>query len=293
MIVKDKFELVYGRSGDLDNILNLSTSTLKKYELKKSDLEHLKSIAKMYGESRNHFASKIINKQVEKCKVVNLDNYPLAGFTTNSNIPYVNINSISTKLISDFAPADVYALFLNTIALSAFIKKKPFSNNVEEHISSFIFVVFMRIFGKKAGLVGSYKHLIPRLRFLVYLYVHTSMFGLKNNEQERKKLALLTQLTDLDKLKLDYDFKSTKQFLKAINENRIIPISENLFSSRIIRLGGTDILPIFEDLSRLFAIFIASTTSGNTVFGSYLPKIRSDLFEKIVYIGSKNLQRIN
>lgn len=293
MIVKDRLELVYGKSGNLSNIFESNYSSLKKYEINKLNLEHIKNIARVYGSSRSHFAKGIVDKNIPKCKVIEYDKYPLSGFSTKGYVPVVNLVSFAGGSISDFTPANAYSLYLYSIAFSSFAKKKPFRSDIEEHVSSFIFTVFMRMFGKQAGLVGSYKHLIPQLRFIISLYVSIGMMGNNDTSSERKKIALRSQLIDIETMKMDYDFSKIKEFLKCINENRIIPISENVFSSKIIRMGGIDILPIFEDISRFFAVFLASTVSGNTIFGGYLPKVRPELFQKLVYIGYKNLNRIS
>jgi len=292
MNVKTKFDLVYDRESGLYNVVPLRAGSLKAFEISKSDQEHVKNLVKIYGRSKNHFAEKIINSQISKCKVINFPRYPLAGFMNKDKQMYVNVGTLPASLPSDYTPADVYSIFLYTIALGGFIKKQPFSDSVEEHVSAYIFSVFMRVFGKRAGLIGSYKNLIPKLRFLIYYYVHIAFFGFRDTDKERKKISLRTGFSDFEDTILDFDFANTKGFIKSINDNKLIPLSENVFSSKIIRMGGVNVLPLFEDLSRFFAIFLAVTVSGNTVFGTYLPKINNELYNKLVYLGTKNLNKI-
>lgn len=289
MFNKDKFELIYGRSGELYNIVPLRKSTLSAFQVSKADEEHIKRLCLVYGASRGHTSTKIIEKYINTVKIINLPDYPLTGFVNVEGIPYFNISTIPVSLVSDFTPADVYAGYIYTIALYLFSSKTPFNQNVEEHVSAFYFAVFMKVFGKKSGLLGSYMNLIPKLRFIIAMYVHCGVFGLPDTDDARKKLALSVNLYNIDDIKLDYNFKSSKDFLKCINENRIIPISENVFSSKIINMGGVNSLPMFEDVNRFFSVLLASTISGNIIFSPYWSKVRPDLYKKLVYIATKNL----
>lgn len=292
MIVKNKFELVYDRSGDLANIVNLRNPTLSAYKISQNDLNYVSNMADMYGKSRNHSAFKIVSKHMKRCIVLDFSQYPLPGFTNVEKQPFLNVNILGKGLVSDYSSADVYALYLYTIANNLFSLKKPFKSTVDEHLSAFIFATFMKLFGKKAGLLGSYRDMIPKLRFIIWLYVSVSMGGEANTEILRRKLALQTDLPSLDEINLNYDFTSIKEFLRCINDNRIIPISENLFSSRIINLTGVSSLPIFEDISRFFATMIAVNVKGNSIFSTYWTKVRPDLYQKLLYIGMKNLNAI-
>jgi len=175
--------------------------------------------------------------------------------------------------------------------LKKFIMKKPFSNDSINSIYLMIFSIFMKIYGKKSGLISSYSNLIPRLRFLINLYVSVSMFGIKDNTNTRNKIANQLYI-DHTKMKLDYDFSSTKDFLKSINENNIISLSEYTFSSVMIERGGIPSLPIFEDVSRFFATLIASTVFGGDLFSGFYSKCNSSLYPKIVDIGLKTLKRL-
>lgn len=292
MYLKERFELVYDRSGDLYNIVPLRQTTLSAYELDKTDVDYIKNLVNIYGKTKGHSAFPIISKYINEIKVINFPNYPLPGFVNIENIPYVNISALPVSLISDFSPTDMYTLFLYGISLYLFTTKGLIDASVEEHIASFYFALFMKVFGKKSGLTGSYRDLIPRLRFLIWMYTHCGVLGLEDTEIVRKKIALQSELTDINAVKADYDFKSIKQLLKSINQNRIIPLSETVFSKKMIDVGGINSLPIFEDPSRFFATLMCVTVQGNTIFSSYWSKVRTDLFQKLVYIGSKNMNRV-
>lgn len=291
MIIKDKFELIYDRSGDMPNIVNLRTSYLKSFSISKSDNNYINNVALTYAKNKvDNSIFKILEKYSNQCKIVDFPQYILPGFLNKEGLPYINISVLSSYgTITEYSPVDIYTLYLYAISLKIFMEKKPFNVDIVEHISSFYFAVFMKIFGKKSGLLGSYKNYIPKLRYLIWLYVANSLFGIDLTENYKRKTALICGLSDIDSVKQNYNFSSIREFLKSVNENRIIPVSENIFSSRMISLGGTNSLPLFEDVSRLFSTFICANITGNTIFSSYWSKVRTDLFQKLVYLGTKNL----
>lgn len=289
MIVKDKFELVYKAGGDIYNLVPLSTSTLKAYQLSKEDFQHLLVLVKTFSRIKKHPASKLIEDNADSLTVVNLPTYPLPGFVTTKGIGVVNLSVIPVKLLTDYSPSDIFALFLYVLALRSFIMRKPFKTGTESNVAGMIFSIFMKLFGKRAGLIGSFKHLIPKLQFLIYLYVEVSMMGLAQTDQLIKKIGSIVYI-DPAELKLDYNFKSTSEFLKSINDNNIIPISENKFSSMIISTGGIASLPMFEDLSRFYATILACGVP-NSQFSYFWAKINTNLFGKLTENGLRSLSR--
>lgn len=292
MIIKSKFELVYNISGGVYNVVPLTRGTLRAYEAAPEDYSHVQSLVRAYSRMKRHPAGKIIEKYIDSCVIVNMPSYPLPGFVTRKGLAVVNLNPLASAIITDFTPFDIFSLFLYTISLRAFTVKKPFKKDNMISVYLMIFSIFMRLFGKKAGLIGSYAHLIPKLRFLIMLYVGVSMFGLSQDDKTKQRLAS-TLYIDYKELKLDYDFTSVKDFLKAINENNIISLSEHTFSTFMINRAGISSLPVFEDASRFYATMIASTIYGSTLFSGFYHKANSSLYPKIVDIGLKTLGRIS
>ena len=87
-------------------------------------------------------------------------------------------------------------------------------------------------------------------------------------------------------LDLKYDFENISEFLKCINDNRIVSISDNTFSTSVINIAGVVSLPMFEDASRLFASILSSRVSGNHVFSSYWIKASKEIYEKMTKRGT-------
>ena len=113
------------------------------------------------------------------------------------------------------------------------------------------------------------------------------MMGNTHNSSLEKKIGSITY-TDPQELKLDYDFSKTIDFLKSVNDNKIIPISENKFSSVVINIGGLASLPMFEDISRFFATLLACSVP-NSQFSYIWAKINTNLYNKLVELGIKSL----
>jgi len=289
MLIKNKFELIYRTDGNVLNVVPLSRGTLKAYEVDKNDFRHLQILAETFGRLKGHPANRIVTDGSRNLIVVNMPSYPLPAFTTKNGLAVVNLSVLSAKLLTDYSASDIYSLFLYALSLNNFVKRKPFKPGTESNVSGMIFSVFMKLFGKKSGLIGSYKYLIPKLQFLIYLYVSVSMMGISDNENTRKRIAS-TVFIDKNELKLDYNFESTKDFLKSINDNEIIPISQIKFSTSIISIGGVSSLPMFEDISRFFAAILASTVP-NSQFSYFWAKVNQNLFNVLVEIGLRNLSR--
>jgi hypothetical protein len=289
MVVKDKFELIYKTDGNVLNIVPLSRGTLKAYEIDKNDFRHLQILADTFGRLKGHPANKIVSENSKNLIVVDLPTYPLPAFVTKSGQAVVNINVLPAKLLTDYSVSDIFSMFLYALSLQVFISKKPFKLGTEADIAGMIFSIFMKIFGKKSGLIGSYKYLIPKLQFLIYLYVSVSMLGIPDNESTRKRISSIV-FVDIADMKLDYNFGSTKDFLKSINDNELIPLSQIKFSTSIVSIGGVSSLPMFEDISRFFATILASTVP-NSQFSHFWTKVNQNLFNKLVEIGLRNLSR--
>lgn len=288
MIVKEKFELIYGKTGNVYNIMPVRRPTLAPYQISKEDFFHLKILSDAF--SKGHMSGKIVQENISKAMAVRIPEYPLPGFVTKDGIAVVNLAVLPSEHISDYASADIYAMFLYAISLKAFATAKPFEKEIENHVAEFIMSKFMSLFGKKYGLTGSHKDLIPHMQVIIALYVHSSMMGYPLDDDQVIKMSSKF-LTDANDLKMIKDLNTTIGFLRALKYNNIIPLSENKFSTTIINLAGVSSLPLFEDISRFFATLLGASVSGNSQFSRYWGKGNRKMFEKLVEIGNINLAR--
>ena len=289
MKIKEKFELIYGSGGDVYNTLSLSIGTLSAYKLNNNDIDHLRGLVKVYSRVKPHPSTNFVMNNIENVFPVDMEIYPLPGFVTVKNVPVINVNSIASPVITDYSASDIFAMFLYSLALQSYIGKKKLPDTLEEHVSAYIYSIFMKLFGKKSGLIGAYRSLQPKLRFLIGLYVHIGMFGNPMNQKAIGKLSASLYFDPKD-VNINFDFSSTVEFIRSLKANNIIQISENKFSTTIINMGGVTSLPMFEDVSRLFATAVASTISGNSIFPSIWSKVNNKLFNKLVYFGIRGLK---
>jgi len=291
MRVKQDFELVYQTKGKTFNIFPFSESNLKPYILNKEDVEYLKVLSRtQYRIKSTSFGDKVM-EDLEKIIWVNYSDYPLPGFVTKDYKPVVNVSPLGAILISDFLPADIYAICTYTTLLSYYINTKPFPMEIEDQISLFYTSIFISMFGKKSGLLGAYKFLIPRLRFIIHLYVRNGIMGVQIDDKYLSKLASYLGVDYKKDLDLNFNFLSTIDFLRCLNKNKIFNISENSFSTSVINVGGITSLPIFEDCARLFATLIAGTIYGNHMFSSFWRKKNREVFDKMFYYGVNFLKK--
>ncbi len=288
MIVKEKFELIYGKNGNVYNVLPVRKPTLAPYQISKEEFFHLKILSDAF--SKTHMSGKIVQSNIDKAMAVRIPEYPLPGFVTKDGIAVINLSVLPSEHISDYASADVYSMFLYAISLKAYATTKPFEKEIENHVAEFIMSKFMSLFGKKYGLTGSHRDLIPHMQVIIALYVHSSMMGYPLDDTEIDKLSSKF-LTDANDLKLVKELNTTIGFLRALKYNNIIPLSENKFSTTIINLAGVSSLPLFEDISRFFATLLASSVSGNSLFSRYWGKGNRKMYEKLVEIADINAKR--
>ena len=290
MRVKEKFELMYKGDEEVYNVVPIKKSTLSAYQIDKEDAKYLLSLVRTFSRARQFSFSEVVLNKMDKCMVVKIPSYPLPGFVTKEGLNVVNIGVLPATLISDHTPADIYTAFLYTITLGEYFKNKPFTMGNEINISNMFFSIFMKLFGKMAGLIGSFKHLIPRLQYLITLYTYVSFMGVEPTINIKKKIGAMYYVS-IEDLKLDYDFLSIIGLLKSINDNDIISLSENKFSTKIIASAGISSLPMFEDISRFYATMLASDIPGNTQFSYFWSKVNTNLFQKINYVALRNLYK--
>ena len=148
----------------------------------------------------------------------------------------------------------------------------------------------MKFYGKKSGLVGSHSDLMPKLRYLITLYVHCGMLGNPDNARIRRRIAS-SMYSTFDDMLLDFDFTTIDGMLTAINKNRIISISLNTFSNQVVRYGGIQSLPMFEDITRFYTTLLAGTVSGSKIFSSYWSKILPKLHDRLIMRGFSHFTR--
>lgn len=271
------------------NVYPGSENSLKPYMYDSDDIKYLHILIRTYSKDRSSDFAKIMDRDIDKCVVINYDEYPLPGAAFKDGTPIVNMAPLGATYLTDLQPADVYAAFAYSIIFGNYVKNKPFKTALVDQIALSFFSIFMTIYGKKSGLIGSFSTLAPTLRFLITLYVYDGLFGKKINTAIKKKVGS-TLSVDYREIKLDYDFSELSGFLEAVKANGIIAISENVFSKDIIKVAGVVGIPMFEDVSRLFATILSIGIKGNNIFPSYFAKRIKNIYEKLYFYGARGLK---
>jgi hypothetical protein len=284
MRIRKEFDLLYDKKKKLFNVFEYSEDTLKAFELDKESVNYMKMLVKTYSAERKISFGKLILNNLDNCLVVKMDTYPLPGFVTSKFKPVVNVFPINATLLSDYTPADVFACFSYSIILSQYMLNKSFNIRLEDQVSLFMDSCFMGMFGKKSGLIGSYRHLIPKMKFLVAMYVHKGLFG-EDLTTEFMNNTASKYFLNYNDINLDFDFSSIVGLIRSLNNNKVISISENLFSTSVINYGGINSLPMYEDLSRMFATMLMVLVRGNHLFSTYWHKKTKNIYEKMVTFG--------
>lgn len=288
-INKEKLSLVYGHGAvGIYNTIPVSNRSLEDKKIDKEDIDYIYSLIKIYNRSKGHIVGDLIISKMNTVYPIYLDKYPLPALATKAGTPIVNLKALPNPNINDFSSADIFALYTYAIAFSRFTQKN-ISQDLIDPISRFFYAVFVRFFGKKSGLVGDHRDLLPKLHFLIKLYVSVSMFGLKQDDRLYRNISAKL-VFNYEGTNLNFDFSDTIDFLKSIKANNIIPISENKFSSNIITRVGIASLPMFEDLPRLLATIIASSVAGNKIFSSNWLKVSKPLYLQLLNVAIKELR---
>lgn len=289
MRIKQDFDLIYRGSSGVFNIYTGTTGTLDAYAFDIESKNYLLTLSRSYARSRGVQFDKYISSYLDTCLFVNMPSYPLPGFITRKNVPVVNLGVLKASDITDYLSADIYTAAAYTLLFKNYIDNKSFSEPSTDLTSLFIFNVFMTLFGKKHGLIGSYSNLIPKLRFLIEYYVRSGLLGLRLNESELGRMASSYSI-GLNSLNLKYDFSNIKEFIQSLNENEILPLSINKFSMSLINVAGINSLPVFEDIARMYSTLLCSSIKGNNIFSVFWIKSSKNIFNKMLYFGMKKLR---
>ena len=174
--VKEHFNLSYQSERNVFNIFPYSDSTLSAFKIDQSETDYLITISKAYERTKRSDITEIIKDRFDKVTFVKIDDYPLPAFILKTGEPIINLSVLDVKQLTDYSAPDILSLIIYSQSLSVFSTSKLLKVSLEDLISVFYLSVFMKLFGKKSGLIGSYKNLIPKLMYIISIYVHEGIF---------------------------------------------------------------------------------------------------------------------
>lgn len=272
------------------NILDVPQGTVDGHKLPDDDVKQIMgSVALFVKKVGNHWSRKIVEKQLansfQNIDVVSLKKYPLPSvFNRKTSRMLLNMNTFGRRSALNISSRDLYASVVYTY-LVAYYTIKKINPGMHDTIADYMAAIFIRMFAKQYGLVGSFQEEIPRLRFLVSTYTYVSFFGTDQKTAYGKAGALAkTKKSDFP-IDLDsYDLYDVRQFLKALSDSGVLHgISIHEFASKVIRIfNGPTALPLFEDGMRFMATMGASSISATSLFPQTLDKYQPSLYTKFL-----------
>jgi len=296
MVIKDKFSLLKNTL----NVLNLSSSKINSISVDLGprkifvNLEQIRNRIDHFA--KNNVFSLISNiKERQKIHVVNYPDYilpisynkPTKGIVIN--LSYFNIDDIYPSKPGE---RNIYSCMVYGICFSELVSgKKSVNDRYSSVFSNFLNSIFIRIFGKQFGLLGTFSSELPKLKFLINCYVLEAFFGLSGEKMyKRSAIAASFNYKDIVEEMKKYDFSDIDGLIKSLSEMHVMPgINKHLFTARMLRTFGISFLPALEDLSRLVSIMSASLPGVNVV-PSYIFRYDETDFNKIIDV-SKNIFR--
>ena len=277
MVIQDKFKLIREAS----NILNVPEVILNRFQEAENNPRNIFTFLKQRERSiKAHFTNdKIFRlieniKEREMIKVVTFDDYILpVSYSPVADAIIINLKPFNVKEISEFSPNNLYALLVYGYAFRKFIKDTKVPDNFAGTVISYFLSLFVKLFGKEYGLLGIYASGIPKLKYMIAVYILCSFFGYPINDKLLRKATTFApydfraERTAL----LQYNYRDIKEFIKALSETRVFPgIKLYGFTAKVHRSLEISFMPALEDLSRFICILLSADIKGSTIVKSFI-----------------------
>lgn len=280
-----------------NNILDFPQGTIDAYKISDDDKSKIVQTLKLFSsKSKDHFANNTILRQIDNdfkhFDFIYLDKYPLpAAFNIKTKRIIINMKTWGNKDVLNIPPSDLYATILYGFVCAYYTVKNLDENDIEI-LSDFMSSIFIRMFAKKYGLMGSYAGEIPRLRFLVSTYVMVSFMNMPLNRAYIKASHLSKTTKDTFDVNLDdYDLRNGKEFIKCLSDSGVLHgLNTYEFASKIIRSFGPVSLPMFEDGMRFMATIAGSSVLGTSIYPISIERYSPKLYDKTITIISKAIK---
>jgi hypothetical protein len=292
MIIKKEFELLKGTK----NIISFSSGVMKAKSVE-GDVLNLVRTIKLIENRINHFTLKRVSKITENLKVAknnihvvnNMDYQLPVTYNTSTKKIVINLQPFDVDEVAKLDPINVYACLAYGICLRNLTTGKyKIKSDYFVQISNWLNTIFVMVFGKDYGLLGSYSHEVNKLKFLIACYVLNSFFGIKGNTAYKKAAALSpvdykSIVNDLNK----YDFSKISDLIRSLSEQRVMPgLTKLTFVKKIYPLLSVNFFPALEDISRFFSVIVTASIRGSNIVPTFISKkYNIDAFEKLLVIG--------
>ena len=282
---KEKLSLL----DNADNFFRFPQATIDQYKIADEDVTHILDSVRLFSNKiKDHFAYKTMTKQLNidlsNFQFIDLPKYPLpAAFNIPTKKIIINTSVWGRRNILNIEPRDMYAVILYGY-VCAYYSVLSMEKSLETTIANFISTIYIKMFAKKYGLVGSYQGELPRLRFFVTMFVMVSFFD-KDPKTAAKGAANMSGVTS-EQIGLDlndYDFTVARDLVRVLSESGVLNgITTYEFVSSIMRRFTSVVIPMFEDPMRFMATMAASTIPSNSLFSNSIRLYNMGLYNRII-----------
>ena len=211
-----------------------------------------------------------IDSELRYIDWVKIRSYPLVStynMTTNRSI--INLTAANVRSIDNANPKDLIALVVYSHICSVLSSGMlSISDKDVIAIAEYYTSYLLSVFAKRYGLTGTYEDQIPLFRFLTFLYVFRSFFGIEFNRAVNESSRYTHCPPNSIKVDLEkYDFSSINGYLSSLHESHVMHgISLYRFIDSLIKSIGIVNLGMFEDCMRFCSTIFGVNVDGNSIF---------------------------
>jgi hypothetical protein len=273
---------------DTDNVFNYPQATIDAHKLGTEDVEKISDTIKLFlSKAKSHFSYSIMEKQYNNgfkfFDFVRLKHPLPATFNVREKRVIINVNIWKKKDLLNISPPDMYSTFVYGY-VSAYYTINDIPQSDVNIVLDYMTNVWIKLFAKKYGLIGSYVSEIPKFRFLINLHTLVSFFGMPQKLAYKGAANLAKTNIDAFDINLDdYDFFNTKDLIRALSDSGVLfGISLHEFASTVIKFLDAICLAMFEDGMRFMATIAGASITSATLFPPTIPRFNITLYERLL-----------
>lgn len=290
MNIKENFSLI----NNTPNIINISKSQIESLTTETNTPKHAFASLELRKNSIKHFSRDRILEYVKNVKLTRdldfllYDSYPLCvTFNQKTNSKIINLSPFNTAEVGRLSHTKLFAAILYAYTFESIITKRMrVPDNMVQPISSYLFSLFVQVFGRDFGMTGTYSNKLPGLKFFITAYILISFFGRK---QEKPTYALAKQYSgypyeqNIDVLQKN-DLTDIKGLIRSLSESGTMPGFNIIkFTVKVQKMFDVQMMPMFEDVARFLSIIMTSSVSQQDIAKPFIHK-----YNKQVYIHMLN-----
>lgn len=284
----DKFILLK----DVPNILDMSSSSMSA-QSNPEDVKNLIRVIRLIESRVTHFTSKRIynlvateKSAIDSLHVATLPNYILPiSYNKRTEKIVINLKAFGVNEISRLDPKTIYgALAYGICFMDLVTGKLKVKDSYFSPISQFLTTMFVRVFGKEFGLLGSYSTELPKLKFLISCYVLDAFFGISGSSAYSKAMSTSAfRYKDYEIELKKYNFSNINDFINSLSELKVMPgLNKHMFTAKLYRHFTLNFLPAIEDCARFISSMLVVNISGSGIIPGFIYTYNVSEYEKIL-----------